>query len=134
MEKFSSLDKKNVKELKRLLEESFDSIYEMTGVKISVGNIGYTKNTLNSTLSAVLADEDSAESGMSAQEISFRRSFERLHGLYGLNEDELGTEKVVDGEMVTLAGIISSSRKYPLVGKRKDGAFVKMTPELWQRS
>ena len=132
MTKFKALDKQNVKQLRGMLEAAFEKIYEETGVKVSVGNIGYTETTMNSRLSAVLIREGSPEEGLSAQEIAFRRDFNSYHQLYGLQKEELGKAKLVNGELVVLVGLLPSNRKYPLIGKKNNGGLIKMTPGAWK--
>ena len=132
MTKFKTLDKQNIKQLKGMLESAFEKIFEETGVKVSVGNIGYTDMTMNSRLSAVLIREGSPEEGLSAQEIAFRRDFNSYHHRYGLQKEELGKAKIVNGELIVLVGLLPSNRKYPLIGKRGNGGLIKMMPDAWK--
>lgn len=91
------------------------------GVTFSLGNGTYGSATGSVTLRMAVADSSGAAQSVPEAE------FKRYATIYDLQPDDLGREFEVRGTVYTLIGAQPSARKYPLLGKRRDGTVFKFT-------
>lgn len=101
MMKFTSFNKVNVKEARKIIQNKLDDLKDSHGLVIRLGNIQFDSDSLKSNVSVKI------EGGKS----DFEKEFDLHHFRYGFKGDELNRSYKVGNKTYKFIGLIPRARK-----------------------
>ena len=120
MSKITAFTRQNLKELRPEIESALAALATKHGISIKLGNASF----LNETATFKLELATISSSGVVASKEA--RDFTRYAFMYGLKPEHLNQVFTdFDGETYTVRGLMSKSRKYPVLVERQDGTQFK---------
>jgi hypothetical protein len=115
-------DKPAVRTLRDQIQAALDELGEQLDVEIKLGSATFTSDNITFKMEvASLNDDGEAISRMVTD-------FQRMAGIYGLNQDDLNREFTMRGNTYKLVGAVPRRSKYPLVCEANGKRF-KFAPE-----
>lgn len=118
--KITQLDRQNLKLLRSEIDVALKSLGDKYGIAFQAGNASFTYNNATFKLECntigvggEVIDKDMAE-------------FKSYGSMYGLKDTDLGRLINYNGNIYTVKGLRSSSKKFPIIAKRQDGKMFKL--------
>ena len=114
-------DRQAVKEIRETLQENLDAFGAEYGITFKLGNMRYSDVKLTTQLEVFATNGgDASDAGRIEWETNCMR--------YGLRPNDFGkTIELSNGTPVTLSGIKTRNRKYPIIADADNGRSYKLT-------
>lgn len=113
MEKVTTLNKSNIKDVRQKIQTILDEAGEELGLQIKMGNISYDALSLRSKLEVKVLN------GANADDLE-KREFEKSCVICGLKPEDYNKEIKYMGQSYLIVGIATRSRRYPIIVKSKN--------------
>ncbi|HNS55604.1 MAG TPA: hypothetical protein PKO34_01005 [Smithellaceae bacterium] len=108
------LNKENINDLRKEVENQLSEIGNRRGIKLKIGTISYSPERFTCRLTG------EPESGK-------KNEFQKYAELFGLGREDYGRTFSLDGDEYSITGLITSRSKYPVQCTRADGKMFKFT-------
>jgi|GEM_PF-716710 len=116
----TSFDRSTCRLLRNELDATLKSLADKYDISIKAGGARFSSD--NATFKLEIATKGS-DGQVNSRE---KTDFEIYAGVFGFKSDDFGATFRLYGEDYTIIGLKPRSRKYPVLGKRKDGKVYKL--------
>jgi hypothetical protein len=116
--KLKSFDRQTIRLLRERIDSALHQIAQEYGISITAGNARFTPENVRLKLELAVIGENGVESIAAVD-------FRKYAILLGLKSEDLGKTFLFRGKPYTIVGAKTSSHKYPILAKNKNGKVYK---------